>query len=271
MKFGVSLYSFHRLLTSGAAPFSTISRTLNRINVSGIEILDIHDRDALVSPDQIRDAGLICPVYSSTSNFNFAEAETRTQNIEKAKWGLERAVEYGSTIFRIFAGNIQPNVEPEQGVLWMTEALVTICTLAGETGIKVALENHGLLAGRSDQVLELIDSVNGETGLGKLWVNADIGNFILVDQDPGSAVKEVSHRAIMAHAKDFVLTVDGPFKSVTHTGYAGVEVGAGMIDVRTCVEELRDSGLTQWMMVEYEGSSDPFQAVESGIQYLASL
>ena len=64
----------------------------------------------------------------------------------------------------------------------------------------LCIENHGLFAGRSDQVLEIIN----EIGSPALKSTFDTGNFVLVGQNPENAVEELKGYIDHVHVKDFL-------------------------------------------------------------------
>jgi sugar phosphate isomerase/epimerase len=175
-------------------------------------------------------------------------------------------VDFGAPVVRVFAGDIAEGITYDQARAWIVEGLRAAAEYAGQAGIRLALENHGHLAGRGEQVVNLINDV----GHGALGANPDFGNFILVDELPVEAVRAAAPHALMAHAKDFRPSSEG-FKSIAGRHFEGTVVGEGEVPVGTCLRELKDAGFTGWVSVEYEGTEDCFTAVPRSVANLRSL
>ncbi|POA74774.1 sugar phosphate isomerase/epimerase, partial [Pseudomonas sp. FW305-E2] len=84
---------------------------------------------------------------------------------------------------------------------WIIDGLAEASAYAHERGIKLALENHGKLAGRGDQVAGIIADVRAQAGNDALGANPDTGNFLLVNQPSHEAIAQVAHLANMVHFK----------------------------------------------------------------------
>ena len=82
---------------------------------------------------------------------------------------------------------------------WIVDGLSAGAEYAHQNGITLALENHGKMAGRSDQVKTIIEKV-GSPGL---RANLDTGNFLLVGQNPVDAANELADLIALVHLKDY--------------------------------------------------------------------
>ena len=83
---------------------------------------------------------------------------------------------------RVFAGDVAEGITFDQAREWIVEGLALASEYADARGIKLALENHGSLAGRGEQVRGLIEDVRAQSENDALGANPDTGNFILVNQ-----------------------------------------------------------------------------------------
>jgi len=151
------------------------------------------------------------------------------------------------------------------------EGLTGAARYAYDQGVTLALENHGKLAGRSDQVTTILNAVASPA----LKANPDTGNFLLVHQPSHLAVAELSTRAAMCHFKDFRVVPDN-YTGFAYTGieglkFAGTAIGEGEVDLPDCVTALRQAGFDGWLNIEYEGEEDPFSAVARSVDYTRRL
>lgn len=78
----------------------------------------------------------------------------------------------------------------EQASQWILEAMAECAAFAREHGVVLALENHGLLAGKSSQVAEILASV----GSPALKANIDTANWMRGSWRISSAVRAVGLR-----------------------------------------------------------------------------
>ncbi|WP_052737909.1 TIM barrel protein [Bacillus sp. SA1-12] len=69
-----------------------------------------------------------------------------------------------------------------QGIAYVLKGLSECCQYAEKKGVYLYIENHGLFAGRNDQVIDIINKIGSPMQKSTF----DTGNFLLVDQDPSS-------------------------------------------------------------------------------------
>ncbi|MEZ4558294.1 MAG: TIM barrel protein [Caldilineaceae bacterium] len=140
---------------------------------------------------------------------------------------------------RVFSGNAKPGYELEQGLAWIVDGLGAGAEYAAQHGVTLALENHGLMAGRSDQVRRIIDAV----GSPALRANIDTGNFLLVNQNPTDAARIWPTWPHWSTSR--ISAVPGPrrdracLQGLDGTGFTGAVVGQGEVDLPAIVEILR--------------------------------
>lgn len=280
MKVGVSMWSYFRAWRDHGLDIPGFIRTAHKAGAEGVELLDFFYHDvgadyskapnpALVGAKRrdamraLEETGLPVPIFSVAQNFAKVDPAEREIQLEKVRFGIDEAVLYGAKVVRVFAGDVSPGISFDQARAWIVEGLAAASAYAAEMGVKLALENHGHLAGRSEQVLGLIQDVRSASGNDALGANPDTGNFILVDQPSHEAVKEVAPYAYMVHFKDFKATddPDAPFISLAGNRFWGAAVGEGTVNLSLCIAELKSAGFNGWLSVEYEGEEDCFNAV----------
>ncbi len=274
MKIGVSMWSYFRSWRAGQLDIPGFVRAAQAAGADGVELLDFfykdreHERPLIKSG--LMDANMPVPIFSVAQNFAKPSAEEREAEVQKIRDGVDEAIIYGAGVVRVFAGDVSEGITFDQAREWIIAGLSSASSYAHAKGIKLALENHGTLAGRGDQVAGIISDVRARCGNESLGANPDTGNFLLVKQASHEAIAQVAHLANMVHFKDFKRAPEGhegfAYPALDGTRYVGTAVGEGEVDLGKCVAELRAAGFDGWLSVEYEGEEDPMTAVPRSIE-----
>jgi sugar phosphate isomerase/epimerase len=287
MKIGVSMWSYFHVWRKGGFDVPAFVREAKSAGADGVELLDFFynepntDRRSSFDEDYLApiragirqaldETGLPVPIFSIAQNFAKPDAEDRKLELGKITFGVDEALRYGAGVVRVFAGDVADGITFDQARAWIVEGLIEASKYAADHGVKLALENHGTLAGRGDQVRGLIDDVRAGSGVDALGANPDTGNFILVNQASDEAIRQVASIANMVHFKDFVLEPEGhegfAYTALDGRRYVGMAVGEGEVNLGSCIQALKDGGFDGWLSVEYEGEEDPITAVPRSIQ-----
>jgi sugar phosphate isomerase/epimerase len=227
----------------------------------GVELLDYFWRDRAAEmgkiKQQIVDAGLELAVYSIGNDFFQPERKAWEKQLADLKTGVEVANLLNVRTMRVFSGNAKPGYAFEDGFAWIVDGLAAGAHYAESHGVTLALENHGLMAGRSDQVRRVIEAV----GSPALRANIDTGNFLLVNQNPTEAAQDLADLAALVHLKDFRRAradeTEHIYKALDGTAFTGAVVGQGEVELAAIVKILDDAGYAGWLSLEYEGGDDP--------------
>jgi inosose dehydratase len=140
----------------------------------------------------------------------------------------------------------------------LVDACRRIADYARDYGITTSVENHGYYIQASERVRRLIhevDRLNFRTTL-------DIGNFLCVDEDPLSAVKNNAPLASMVHVKDFYRRPasynpgEGWFRTAYGHYLRGAIAGQGDVPVAELLRIVKQSGYDGYISVEFEGMED---------------
>ena len=265
MKLAVSMYSYYRTVKDGAMDIPGFIREAKKIGANGVELLDFFYKDPEAERpaalEALKETGLPCPIFSIAQNFAKTSAEEREVQLGKIKFGVDEAGHFGSGVVRVFAGDVAEGITFDQARAWIVEGLAKASVYAHDHGVKLALENHGTLAGRGDQVRGLIEDVRAMAGNDTLGANPDTGNFLLVNQPSHEAIQEVAKYANMVHFKDFRHDPEGIYTALNGEKYTGTAIGEGMVDLHACLSALKEAGFDGWLSMEYEGVEDPITAV----------
>jgi sugar phosphate isomerase/epimerase len=287
MKIGVSMWSYFHTWRKGGFDVPAFIREAKGAGADGVELLDffynepgaeriplftagqVTDKRAAIK-DALAETGLPCPIFSISQNFAKHDAAERETELAKIRFGVDEALSYGAGIVRVFAGDVSDTVTFDQAREYIVDGLAKASAYASEKGVKLALENHGTLAGRGEQVCGLIEDVRSRSGNDALGANPDTGNFLIVGQASHDAIREVAKYAYMVHFKDFAPAPadwEGfSYKTVSGEPLVGKAVGEGVVDLGSCIQALQDAGFNGWLSVEYEGEEDPLTAVPRSIK-----
>jgi sugar phosphate isomerase/epimerase len=271
MKLGVSMWSYFHAWRAGRIDLPGFVREAKRIGADGVELLDFFDKG---EREEVKAAlagtGLPCPIFSVGNDFARPEASARAAELAKIVNGLDQAGFYGAEVVRVFAGDVAEGITFEQARAWIVEGLAEASKEAHARGLRLALENHGRLAGRSDQVRGLIDDVRAKAGNDALGANPDTGNFLLVGQPSHEAIRDVAPVAYMVHFKDFRPAPEGhegfAYGALDGSKFVGTAIGEGAVDLAACVAALKSAGYAGWLSVEYEAEEDPMTGVARSLQ-----
>ncbi len=273
MKLGVSMWSYVRAFQAGRLDLPGFIHEAKRIGADGVELLDFFykdtENDRAMAAKALQETGLPCATFSVANNFAKPDPETRQVELNKIRFGVDEAVRFGAGVVRVFAGDVSESVTLESAMEWIVDGLAEGSVYAAEKGVKLALENHGSLAGRGEQVRGIVEAVRRKAGNDALGANPDTGNFLLVGQASHEAIAHVAPLAYMVHFKDFMPAPAGhegfAYTSIDGSKFVGTAVGEGAVDLGACLIELSRAGFKGWLNVEYESEEDPFTGVPRSV------
>ncbi len=264
MKLSISMWSVVSSVRQGRIDlpgFVEFAARQQENGARGVELLDYFWRDRTVEmgkvKQQIADAGLELAVYSIGNDFFQPDRALWEQQLADLKTGVEVADCLDVRTLRVFSGNAKPGYAFDDGFAWIVDGLAAGAHYAESHGVTLALENHGLMAGRSAQVRRVIEAV----GSPALRANIDTGNFLLVNQNPTEAAQELAALAALVHLKDFRRARAGEtehvYKALDGVPFTGAVVGQGEVDLPAILKILGEAGYEGWLSLEYEGGDDP--------------
>lgn len=269
MKVGLSTYSLQQALNRGDMTVLDAIRFIAEQGGEHVEIVpmgySLEDQPEWIG--QIRETaaevGIDISNYAIGANFVALESEEALeQEIRNVMKHVDIAAALGVTrmrhdvAFRPAHEGTVPQFETDLPII--VQACRRIADYAAERGITTSLENHGYYVQSSERVRRVLH----ETARDNFKTTLDVGNFLCVDEDPISAVKNNIPYASMVHAKDFYLRPEsrnpgeGWFQTAHGNFLRGAIVGHGDIDMYGVFRVLKQSGYDGYISVEFEGMED---------------
>jgi sugar phosphate isomerase/epimerase len=179
---------------------------------------------------------------------------------------IDFAVELGVDLLRIFVSHIPAEYVTEHVWRRALERMSEVVPYAEERGVRLALENHFGITGKTEDLLRVVENVQSPA----LGLLLDPANFVPCGQDPVQAAQELAPYVIYAHLKDCVPNDNGAY-----FGHDFVDVGAGVVDYPGVLKALKSSGYAGYLSVEYEEPPDVERGTADSLsrlrEYMASL
>ena len=183
------------------------------------------------------------------NNFSHPKGEKRDAEIALTKLWVDRAAVLGTSHVRVFAGQTKELTREEADKL-VVAALEECSDYAGQKGIFLGIENHDAI-GSAEHLLKLIKQVNSRW----LGVNLDSGNFRT--ENPYDDFAQIAPYAVNVQLKT----------EIHRLGAKDAEPA----DLARKVKSLRDAHYQGYVALEFEGKSDPYQAVPPVLKQLKQL
>ncbi|MDQ6678914.1 MAG: sugar phosphate isomerase/epimerase [Acidobacteriota bacterium] len=203
--------------------------------------------------DQVRsavqDAGFQIPMLCCSPDFTHPDADFRAREVEREAELIRASHRLGGagTVCRVLTGQRYPEVEREQGLEWVFEAIRKVLPVAQEYGVVLGLENHYKdgkwqypeFAQKQDLFLQVVAEFRGNPAFG---VQYDPSNALVAGDDPIALLEAVAGSVVSMHASDRHLAPDGTLQH-------GV-TGKGVNDYPAIFSILARSGYRGWVSIE---------------------
>jgi sugar phosphate isomerase/epimerase len=272
MKLGVSMWSIVHEYQKANIDVEKFIDLMHENNVEGVELLDYFwkgkEKELPMAVEKIRKYNMEVACYSIGNDFVMPDEKEREKQIEYVKQGIDDAVKIGADKLRVFSGNTKEGVTYEEGLNWIIDCFKEVVKYAEQRGITLVLENHGLFAGKSQQVKEIIEKV----GSVNLRATLDTGNFFLVGEKPEEAAENIKEYVYHVHFKDFRRSLSGRgYKGLNDVYYEGCVIGQGDVELGKIVEILKEAGYKGYLAIEYEGPDPQIEGLIKSIEYVKKL
>jgi sugar phosphate isomerase/epimerase len=271
------VWSFARQLRARDLDTATVLRYFHSLGARVVELTDgfIPEHEVATLQALLAESGLTVGCYDVINDFVTPDPAARQAEVQTLQAALERAARFGARYVLTYPGYQKEHIRPEDARHWFAEALRACVPIATRLGLTLTVADIGtqaLLCGTSDHLASLCEAVGPELG-----VTYDVGNFLLAGEDPLAALERVAPRVVHAHVKDWTIRPasaerpDGAFIGLDGRSYCGAVLGEGVLDLGRILGRLAQRGYRGYLSLEYEGTGDPWQAVERGWAALRTL
>ncbi len=269
MKIGLSTYSLNGAFKDGRLDMPGIVRTIAEWGGEHVEVVPLADFIANPAlPKQVKAEADKCgiPLSSYTFEANFLRSRKdghelddaeRKEEVAYVKRQIDIAAAMGVPFVRHDVGH-RPVEDTstarfDRDLPLVVEACREAADYAAQYGICTNLENHGRHFQGSERVHRLVDAVARPN----FRCFIDVGNFIGVDEDPYSAVKNNLDIVSMFHFKDnyrrtwvpdpknWIVSKHGNF-------YKGAITGYGDLELKRIADLIKGSGFDGFVSIEFE-------------------
>jgi sugar phosphate isomerase/epimerase len=273
MRIAVSMWSLHREFYAGRMDVVDFIKWAADTEVDGVELLDVFWKDLDTEGPKVletlKECNLAVAAYAVSNNFVIPDADARSEQVKVITRGVDMAKYLNSKVVRVFAGDLTEGIAFDDARGWIIDGLRQAAAYAEEQGVTLALENHGLLAGKAAQV----EGIIADVGSPAFKATIDTGNFLLVDEEPVDAVKVLASHAGHVHFKDFRPGKEGEspsYPALSGKRFVGTIIGEGVVDPKEVLRILKDAGYDGWLSVEFEGLEEEKHGATSSIKNLAA-
>ena len=252
MKTAITMMSVNRRFKEGKIDIRGFIELCGRLGVTGVDLVEYYWKDKpneiKAVPGWLADNNLELSVFAIGNNFAGKNPEKMQEQVDYVRSGIDTAVALGAKTLRIFGGQLllKEQTELEHGMEATMDGISRCLAHAQANRVVLALENHGGLPGRSDQVLRILNRFDSEY----LKSTIDIGNFIansmIEKEDPVSGTRALVKHAAHCHVKDFGDDPDEPGK------VRACVLGEGKVPVKKCLQALKSGGYRGFLSLEYE-------------------
>ncbi len=265
-------YSFHRTWAAEKWGCDRLAEEVKRQGAAGIDFHAGLLGTIEEAPAKIRAAldktGLILSGFSISNDFNQADPTLLKNQIDGVKRWLQVAAAVEAPVARVFGGHIRDRrnqAELTQSLERVSAALAELVKEAEKLGVVLALENHGGLPGTGEEQVAIIKNINSKY----LRATIDIGNYLLCGQEGHVGTAIAAPFAAYVHCKDFRKKPTGQPGSPWI--WEACIVGQGSVNLRLCLESLKQAGYAGFIALEYEGLDDEKIGIPQSLAHLHAV
>jgi sugar phosphate isomerase/epimerase len=262
MKLGLAGYSFNRQMARRGTREAIANAKMDlerfidycaKLDLDACELTsyyfpkDVNHDDLLRMKEHAFRLGLAISGTAIGNNFCIAEGEERDRQLAETREWIDHAAVMGAPHIRIFAGSTPKGDTESAAIDRCIAGINESVAYAATKGIVLGLENHGGVTADPDTMLSVIKAVDPSPWFG---VNFDSGNF--QTEDPYASLEKIAPYTVNAQIK-VMMRPDG---------------GREPADFDRVIGILRDAGYRGYVVLEYEESEDPFEAIPRHIDAL---
>lgn len=282
MKISVSSYSFDQYISKGQMTQLDCVAKAKELGFDAIEFVDLAGANveeqkeyAKKIKEEADRVGIEINAYIIGGHLYQETQEASDAEVARLKGQLDVANILGAKVMRhdvcYRLGKTGDSRSFDLMLPTIAENIRKVTEYGQSLGIRTCSENHGYVAQDSERMEKLFNAVNHDN----YGLLADMGNFLVVDENPLSAMSRVAPYAIHAHAKDMMVR-EKPFYGYTlltrGCNYLlGTVIGEGIVPVEQCIRILKRVNYDGFLTIEYEGLGDCIEGISKSLKNLKKI
>lgn len=240
MKIGLETESYHLHFQNGRMDIFDFIRRTAELGLDGVQINIIKDKN--LDPEWgtlgSDDPEHLLKVRKEIEKYGlYVEIDARGTEPKKFKKIIKAAHILGADVIRTYVscgGNL------EEEMARAPKDIEEILPLLKKYRIKLAIENHEYET--AEEMIELVKKINNPW----IGITCDIGNGMMVWEEPIDTVKKLAPYTLTTHFKDYIIVKEdeGDFR------VCGIAIGDGNIDTDECFKILVENTTLQRINIE---------------------
>jgi len=194
--------------------------------------------------------GLDVSGTSIGNNYCVPSGEKRSEQVELTRKWIDRAALIGAPVIRVFAGTVPKDATEEAAFGWVVECMNEVLPHAEAKGVVLAMENHGGITARPEQLLKFVKAIDHPN----FGVNLDTANFR--GEDPYADFAQLAPYAVNVQVKTEIHRAGGKTEEA---------------DLGKFIDILAAHLYSGYVVLEYEAKEDAITAIPRYAAKLRSL
>jgi len=221
------------------------------LNVYGYCNITSLEDDPMEMKKMINRAGLEVPCLSAHSNL--LDTSYGVDYLQKA---IRFAYILGAPIVNTSEGPRPDWMRDEDAFRIMKYNLGRLLKMAKNYNITLTIEPHGYYTTNAEGLLKIMNLGDSD----RLAINFDTGNVAIAGNDSVETLKAVIDHVVHVHLKDITRQMKGEGEEFGVV--AGVAVGQGDVDIKGCVDVLKEHGYEGYLSIECNGVDQLRRSIE---------
>ena len=259
IKLGVRSWSFRKALPDGGMSIEQFLRTAADMGLDGVELLARHFPRFTFKTAQryqrvARQYGITVEAIALENDYAFPDEKVRIGELENTYFWIRMAASAEVPYLKIFTGDADSSVPYDTQRGWVLECLRKAADYATAYGVKILVQNHSTVCFTYEELRDLVLEVDHPACL----LCPDVYNFSKLKAEP--VVYEAAESLVPLSPYGHL-----QFYEIDETGR---ELHMDMPKLLGIYGKHQYSG---FLMLEWEGESDPFEATTLQAEYIRSI
>ncbi len=186
------------------------------------------------------------------NDFCLPEGPKRDEDLAAVRGWIDRAAELSAPVIRVFGGTAPKGEDEAKVIERVIAGIESVLPHAADRGVALAIENHGGITNRPEQLLKIVRGVKAPRGC--FGVNLDTGNFH--GPDVYADLAELAPYALNVQVKT----------EISPQGQKKEDA-----DLSRVVGILREAKYSGYVVLEYEAAEEARTAVPRHIKTLREI